>query len=177
MSLIKSSTMCALLWITMVMTARSVLSQATSEAPKPPEFERITAEELKAKIARNEPVTILDVRSGDVYSRSDSKIRGAMFVRYRRHESGAQRFAADAVVSRLAQVGRPKLYKSGVWDSNMSEHQIDPPSNSQLPDLVGFEPEPVTTRYDAPAVRIQKTIFEKAVELDASDIHIEPRSA
>lgn len=87
MSLIKSSTICALLWITMVMTARSVLSQATSEAPKPPEFERITAEELKAKIARNEPVTILDVRSGDVYSRSDSKIRGAMFVRYRRLES------------------------------------------------------------------------------------------
>ena len=80
------------------------------------------------------------------------------------------------VVSRLAQVGRPELYKSGVWDSNMSEHQIDPPSNSQLPDLVGFEPEPVRTRYDAPAVRIQKTIFEKAVELDASDIHIEPRS-
>ena len=87
MSLIKSSTMCALLWITMVMTARSVLSQATSEAPKPTEFERITAVELKAKIARNEPVTILDVRNGDVYSRSDSKIKGAMFVRYRRLES------------------------------------------------------------------------------------------
>ena len=47
-----------------------------------PEF--ITAEELKAKVARNEPVTIIDVRDTRSYVGSDSKIRGAIHVKLRR---------------------------------------------------------------------------------------------
>jgi len=79
--------MCASLCIIIAVAAGPVRSQAAQEQPKRPEFERITVEELKAIIARNEPVAILDVRSGEVYSRSDSKIKGAIFIRARRLES------------------------------------------------------------------------------------------
>jgi rhodanese-related sulfurtransferase len=50
-----------------------------------PEIERITVQELKAKIARNEPVTIIDVR-GSASAASDSRIKGAIVVRSRRLE-------------------------------------------------------------------------------------------
>lgn len=45
---------------------------------------RITAEELKAKLARNEPVTILDVRATDGYVSSDNRIKGSIHVKLRR---------------------------------------------------------------------------------------------
>ena len=47
----------------------------------------ITAEELKEKMSRNENVTIIDVRSTDSYVRSDSTIKGAIFVKLRRLNS------------------------------------------------------------------------------------------
>lgn len=58
--------------------------QARPDQPKPPAIELITAEELKAKTARNEPVTIIDVRNTAAYAGSDSKIKGAFYVRLRR---------------------------------------------------------------------------------------------
>lgn len=45
---------------------------------KSPNVEFIAAEELKAKIARNEPVTIIDVRSNDSYIDSDKTIKRSM---------------------------------------------------------------------------------------------------
>jgi rhodanese-related sulfurtransferase len=48
-----------------------------------PQIERISVQELKAKIARNEPVTIIDVR-GSASAASDSRIKGAIVVRSRR---------------------------------------------------------------------------------------------
>lgn len=58
--------------------------QAKPDQPKPPAIELITAEELKAKAARNEQVTIIDVRNTTAYAGSDSKIKGAFYVRLRR---------------------------------------------------------------------------------------------
>ncbi|HKR59298.1 MAG TPA: rhodanese-like domain-containing protein [Pyrinomonadaceae bacterium] len=43
----------------------------------------ITAEELKAKLSRNEPVTIIDVRSANGLD-SNNKIKGAFYVKLRR---------------------------------------------------------------------------------------------
>ena len=47
-----------------------------------PEF--ITAEELKAKLAKNEPVTIIDVRGASGLANADNKIKGAVYVKLRR---------------------------------------------------------------------------------------------
>jgi rhodanese-related sulfurtransferase len=49
--------------------------------------EFITAEELKAKITRNEPVAIIDVRSTGGLMDSDNKIKGAVYVKLRRLRS------------------------------------------------------------------------------------------
>jgi rhodanese-related sulfurtransferase len=49
--------------------------------------ELITADELKTKVARNEPLTIIDVRDTRSYAGSDSKIKGAMHVKLRRLQS------------------------------------------------------------------------------------------
>src|SRR3974390_3152501 len=58
----------------------------------------------------------------------------------------------------------------------MSEYPVHPVRESQLPQVRGSENKERT--YDAaPAIRIQKMIFEEAAALDASDIHIEPRSS
>ena len=46
--------------------------------------EFITAEELKVKVARNEPVTIIDVRETSSYVGSDNKIKGAIHLKVRR---------------------------------------------------------------------------------------------
>jgi hypothetical protein len=42
------------------------------------EVPRMTVEQLKEKIAGNEPLTIIDVRSQGAYDASDSKIKGAI---------------------------------------------------------------------------------------------------
>jgi hypothetical protein len=72
---------------------------ATSEqkpATPPGEIERITVEELKAKIAKNEPVTIIDSRSQGSYDGSNQKIKGAI------------RISASEIESRLNQIPRDK---------------------------------------------------------------------
>lgn len=47
----------------------------------------ITAEELKAKLAKNEPVAIIDVRGSSSSLDSDKKIKGAVYVKLRRLKS------------------------------------------------------------------------------------------
>jgi rhodanese-related sulfurtransferase len=46
--------------------------------------EFITADELKAKLAKNEPVTIIDVRGANGLSDNAEKIKGAVYVKLRR---------------------------------------------------------------------------------------------
>src|SRR6516164_5526782 len=48
---------------------------------------------------------------------------------------------------------------------------------SQLPAVIQREKPSATGEEGAPVVRIQKKIFEEAVAMDASDIHIEPSQA
>jgi rhodanese-related sulfurtransferase len=52
-----------------------------------PQVEFISAEELKTKLAKNEPVTIIDVRATSGLLDSDSKIKGAFHVKLRRLQS------------------------------------------------------------------------------------------
>ena len=54
---------------------------------KSPNIEFIAAEELKAKVARNEPVTIIDVRSNESYIDSPNTIRGSIHVNPRKLNS------------------------------------------------------------------------------------------
>jgi len=59
-------------------------AQAKPEQTKLPEIERITVEELKAKLAKNEAVTIVDLRAVDNFVESDDKIKGAIHLKSRR---------------------------------------------------------------------------------------------
>jgi rhodanese-related sulfurtransferase len=49
-----------------------------------PAVETITAEELKAKLAGNEPVMIIDVRSSEGYAASTTTIKGARHYKLRK---------------------------------------------------------------------------------------------
>ena len=61
---------------------------AKPKAPvSPDQIGRITVEELKARIAKNEPVAIIDVRGSKSISDSALKIKGAVHVKPRRLQS------------------------------------------------------------------------------------------
>ena len=60
--------------------ARAVFRQAMTPQTQ---TNFMTAEELKAKLSKNEPVTIIDVRSAGGLE-SDNKIKGAFYVKLRR---------------------------------------------------------------------------------------------
>ena len=54
---------------------------------KAADLQFVTADELKAKISRNETVTIIDVRATSGLLESDNKIKGAVYVKLRRLKS------------------------------------------------------------------------------------------
>jgi len=58
-------------------------TQPRADPQVPPQIEFITAAELKAQIARNQPLTIIDVRS-TASADNDRKIKGAIHVKLRR---------------------------------------------------------------------------------------------
>jgi 3-mercaptopyruvate sulfurtransferase SseA len=60
------------------------------------EVERITVDELKAKIAKNEPVTIIDDRSEGSYESSETQIKGSI------------RITVDEIQSRLKEIPRDR---------------------------------------------------------------------
>jgi rhodanese-related sulfurtransferase len=51
------------------------------------QIEFITAEELKAQIAKNQPVTIIDLRSAEGLGSDERKIKGSIHVKLRRLRS------------------------------------------------------------------------------------------
>ena len=56
-----------------------------AQTPAPPtEVQFMTAEQLKSKLGKNQKVTIIDVRTTDVYATADRKIKGAIHVKLRR---------------------------------------------------------------------------------------------
>jgi len=63
------------------------ISAVTTQAQTPAGVETITAEELKAKIAGNQPVTIIDVRSPQGYAASATTIKGAIHFKARKIQS------------------------------------------------------------------------------------------
>ncbi|MEK6279681.1 MAG: rhodanese-like domain-containing protein [Acidobacteriota bacterium] len=62
-------------------------NEAFGQAKVDQQVEFITAQELKAKLARNEPVTIIDVRSATGLPATGNKIKGAIYVKLRRLKS------------------------------------------------------------------------------------------
>jgi rhodanese-related sulfurtransferase len=57
---------------------------AQSKTEQSQKVEFIAAEELKARIAKNRPVTIVDVRGPSVYAQSDKTVQGAIHAKVRR---------------------------------------------------------------------------------------------
>src|SRR5262245_37573325 len=55
-----------------------------SKQGQPVQIEFITPEELKAKIAKNETLTIVDLRAQSSYEQSDKRIKGSLFTRVRK---------------------------------------------------------------------------------------------
>lgn len=62
-------------------------AQAVSDRTKPADIEFVEAQELKTKLARNESVTVIDLRSSSAYAGSNGKIRGAIHVKEKRLRS------------------------------------------------------------------------------------------
>ena len=72
----------------LVLLSVVVLDQSVSVTGQSPEkgsgIAFMSGEELKAKLAANEPVLVIDVRSSDKYADSKQKIKGAIHVKVRR---------------------------------------------------------------------------------------------
>src|SRR5215510_2498434 len=58
-------------------------AQAKPDKTKPPDVEWITVEDLKAKLAKNEAVTIVDVRAIESFVQSADKIKGSIHMKAR----------------------------------------------------------------------------------------------
>lgn len=69
------------------MVHRSRVMRAHAQVQKAPEVAFITADELKTKMASNEPVTIIDVRSSEGYASSATTIKGALHFKLRKLKS------------------------------------------------------------------------------------------
>lgn len=59
----------------------------TAQAQTAPSVNMITAEELKAKLAGNQPVTIIDVRSSEGYAASNTTVKGSFHFKVRKLKS------------------------------------------------------------------------------------------
>ena len=56
----------------------------TGQAQQAPNVNMITAEELKAKMANNDPVTVVDVRSAEGFANSSSTVKGSIHFKLRK---------------------------------------------------------------------------------------------
>jgi len=60
-----------------------VMSSAVSYAQNAPAVEMISADELKAKVTSNNPVTIIDVRSAEGFAASTTTVKGSIHFKLR----------------------------------------------------------------------------------------------
>jgi rhodanese-related sulfurtransferase len=74
-------------WRIILLFSIAVLSAIAVQAQQPPAVETITAEELKTKVAKNEPVTIIDVRSAEGFAASTTTIKGSYHYKVRKLKS------------------------------------------------------------------------------------------
>src|ERR1043166_7331652 len=68
-------------------SAFTVFAQPFSDSPAGPPVQFVSAEELKAKLARKEPITVIDVRATSEFAESENKIKGAIHVKVRKLQS------------------------------------------------------------------------------------------
>lgn len=78
------STMKQTIFAVIVISLMAIAAQAQDAAPN---VEMISVEELKAKIASNHPVTIIDVRSSEGYAASTTTVKGAIHFKLRNLKS------------------------------------------------------------------------------------------
>jgi len=71
-------------------------SDTTAEGSEDADVERITVDELKSKITKNEPVTILDDRSEGSYESSETQIKGSI------------RMTVDEIQSQIRKIPRDR---------------------------------------------------------------------
>ena len=64
-----------------------MICAAVAYAQQPVPVSMITAEELKAKLANNEPVTVIDVRSSEGFANSSTTLKGSIHFKARRLKS------------------------------------------------------------------------------------------
>ena len=58
-----------------------------AQAPRTPDVAMITAEELKSKLAGNQPVTIIDVRGSEAFATATQTIKGSIHFKTRKLKS------------------------------------------------------------------------------------------
>lgn len=63
------------------------LTAIAARAQADPAVQMISAEELKAKVAANQPVTLIDVRSSEGYANSNSTMKGSIHFKLRKLKS------------------------------------------------------------------------------------------
>ncbi len=77
-------------WRIILLFSIAVLSAIAVQAQQPAAVETISAEELKTKVAKNEPVTIIDVRSPEGFAASTTTIKGSYHYKVRKLKSRLQ---------------------------------------------------------------------------------------
>jgi len=63
------------------------LTAIAAQAQADPPVQMISAEELKAKVTGNQPITLIDVRSSEGYANSNSTMKGAIHFKLRKLKS------------------------------------------------------------------------------------------
>ena len=63
------------------------LAAIAAQAQADPAVQMISAEDLKAKVAANQPVTLIDVRSSQGYANSSNTMKGAIHFKLRKLKS------------------------------------------------------------------------------------------
>ena len=80
-----------------------IMATVIAAQPQQPAVNMITVDELKAKMARNEPVTIIDVRSSEGFANSATTVKGSIHFKLRKLKSRL-RFAPLRDLPRNAEI-------------------------------------------------------------------------
>ena len=71
-------------WRIVVVLFVIAVGAIATQAQQPPAIEMITAEELKAKVTSNVPVTIIDVRSSEGFANSNTTVKDSIHFKVRK---------------------------------------------------------------------------------------------
>ena len=96
-------------------------TKTAGKSDKPVPIEFMTVEQLKTKIAANEPILVIDLRAPSSYQQSDKKIKGAIFTKFRKVTSRFRDVPLDKEIvlycacpdDELSVLGAQELQKAG----------------------------------------------------------------